>query len=161
MSKRSALIGLALVGATGAGLFAFSRPAGASAVLPVEQSHAGGVAVAGHDPVAYFPEGRPVAGKASIALSHNGAKWWFASEANREAFRRTPDRYAPQFGGYCAWAVSQGHTAPIDPRAWTIREGKLYLNYDLAVQAEWEKDIAANIAKGERNWPRIRAGSAN
>lgn len=159
MSKRAALMGFAAVGAAGAGLFAFFTRRGNGAILPVEQSHAGGVAVAGHDPVAYFTEGRPVAGQKSIALSHNGAQWWFASEANREAFRRAPERYAPQFGGYCAWAVSQGYTAPIDPRAWTIREGKLYLNYDLSVQRDWEKDIPGNIAKGERNWPQILAGT--
>lgn len=162
ITKRSALalLALALAGGVGAGLMAFKPWQAASAVLPVEQSHEGGVAVAGHDPVAYFTEQRPVPGLKSFALRHNGAEWRFASEANRDAFKRDPDRYAPQFGGYCSWAVSQGYTAPIDPRAWRIEGGKLYLNYDLSVQRDWEKDMQANIAKGMRNWPQILAGKA-
>ena len=72
-----------------------------------------------------------------------------------DAFAAQPEKYAPQFGGYCAWAVSQGYTASIDPEAWTIYEGKLYLNYSKGVRDEWAQDIPGNIAKGENNWPKV------
>lgn len=114
-----------------------------------------GVAVGGYDPVAYFSEGKPVPGLASIALEHEGATWRFANEANREAFKADPAKYAPQYGGYCAWAVSQGYTAKGDPEAWSIVGGKLYLNYDKRVRAGWEKDAAGNIRKGDANWPKV------
>ncbi len=114
-----------------------------------------GVAVGGYDPVAYFSEGKPVPGLTSLTLEHNGATWRFASEANREAFKADPAKYAPQYGGYCAWAVSQGYTAKGDPEAWSIVGGKLYLNYDKQVRAGWEKDAAGNIRKGDANWPKV------
>lgn len=115
----------------------------------------GGVAIKGHDPVAYFLESKPVKGAEAFTHEWNGAKWRFASAANRDAFAAAPEKFAPQFGGYCAWAVSQGYTAGINPEAWKIVEGKLYLNYDLKVQAMWEKDIAGNVAKGDARWPGI------
>ena len=74
---------------------------------------------------------------------------------NGDAFVADPQKYAPQFGGYCAWAVSQGYTAGIDPKAWTIHGGRLYLNYSKGVRAQWSEDIPGNIAKGERNWPKV------
>ncbi|MFM9862770.1 MAG: YHS domain-containing (seleno)protein [Micropepsaceae bacterium] len=113
------------------------------------------LAVGGHDPVAYFKAGRPVAGVAQFSLEHMGATWRFASKENLDAFRANPAAYAPQYGGYCAWAVSQNYTASGDPRYWKIVNGKLYLNYDGSVQATWEKDIPGFIAKGDRNWPAV------
>jgi hypothetical protein len=86
-----------------------------------------------------------------------GAQWRFASAANRDAFSADPGKYAPQYGGYCAWAVSQGYTAEIDPDAWRVESGKLYLNYSKSVQATWAKDVPGNIAKGDRNWPELKA----
>ncbi|MBC8010557.1 MAG: YHS domain-containing protein [Burkholderiales bacterium] len=115
----------------------------------------GGLAIKGQDPVAYFVESKPVKGSADFTHDWNGAQWRFASAANRDAFAAAPEKYAPQFGGYCAWAVSQGYTAGIDPDAWKIVDGKLYLNYDLKVQKTWEKDIPGNIAKAEKSWPEI------
>jgi YHS domain-containing protein len=112
-------------------------------------------AVGGYDPVAYFKEGKPVAGKSDITWTWKGASWRFASAENREAFRQKPEAYAPAYGGYCAWAVSQGYTAKGDPKYWKIVDGKLYLNYDAGVQKNWEKDIPGNIAKGDKNWPRV------
>ena len=88
---------------------------------------------------------------------HDGATWRFTSEANRDAFRAKPTRYAPQYGGYCAWAVSQGYTAKGDPNAWKIVGGKLYLNYDKRVQSTWEKAAEANIVKADANWPKVLA----
>lgn len=114
-----------------------------------------GVAVGGYDPVAYFKQGRAVEGKATIALEHAGATWRFSSEANRDAFKSDPATYAPRYGGYCAWAVSKNYTAKGDPKAWSIVDGKLYLNYDLSVKLTWEKDTAANIAAGDENWPGV------
>jgi hypothetical protein len=81
--------------------------------------------------------------------------WRFSSAANRDLFAADPAKYAPQFGGYCAWAVSNNHTAQIDPQAWKIVDGKLYLNYSKGVQARWSKDIPARISAGEKNWPAL------
>lgn len=116
-----------------------------------------GVAVGGFDPVAYFTEQKPVKGNPAIALDHDGAKWYFASEANREAFRLEPAKFAPQYGGYCAWAVSQGYTAKGDPNAWTVNDGKLYLNYNDGVRRDWSKDIPGHVTKADKNWPKVLA----
>ena len=78
---------------------------------------------------------------------------WFASAENRDEFARSPEKYAPQYGGYCAYGVSQGHTAPIDPEAWTIVEGKLYLNYSKGVKKTWSEAIPKHIDEANRNWP--------
>ena len=112
-------------------------------------------AVGGYDPVAYFTEGKPVEGRRDITHSWKGVTWRFASEKNRDAFKANPAAYAPQYGGYCAWAVSQGYTAKGDPKYWKIVGGKLYLNYDARVQRDWEKDIPGHIAKAEKNWPAV------
>ena len=116
-----------------------------------------GVAIRGTDPVAYFRQGRPVAGRADLALDWAGTTWRFATEANRDAFAADPARYAPAYGGFCAWAVAEGYTAPIDPAAWRIVEGRLYLNYSRSIQRRWERDIAGNIARADANWPRLAA----
>jgi YHS domain-containing protein len=114
-----------------------------------------GVAVGGYDPVAYFNQGKPVKGSAAVTLKHAGATWRFATEANRDAFKADPDKYAPRYGGYCAWAVSQGYTAKGDPRSWKIVNGRLYLNYNADVQKTWEKSAPKLIRKGDANWPRV------
>ena len=84
-----------------------------------------------------------------------GATWSFASAENRATFAADPEKFAPRYGGYCAWAVSQGYTASIDPDAWRIVDGALYLNYSLAVREEWERDIPGHIASADVNWPRL------
>ena len=112
-------------------------------------------AVGGYDPVAYFAEGKPVAGRSSITHGWNGVTWRFASEKNRDLFKAEPAKYAPQYGGYCAWAVSQGYTAKGDPNHWKVVDGKLFLNYDANVQRNWEKDIPGHIANANRNWPKV------
>lgn len=113
------------------------------------------LAVSGYDPVAYFTDGRPVKGDRSYMLEWKEATWRFASSANRDAFQADPEKYAPQYGGYCAWAVAQGYTASTDPEAWNIVDGKLYLNYSKNVQNQWQQDIPGNIVKGDANWPRV------
>ena len=115
----------------------------------------GRVAIDGTDPVAYFTEGRPVVGEVGITHEWNGAVWQFSSAANRDAFAANPTAYAPQFGGYCAWAVSRGYTASTVPEAWKIVNGKLYLNYSRRIQRRWERDAPGNIARGNENWPDV------
>lgn len=114
-----------------------------------------GVAIKGYDPVAYFVDGKPVPGTSDFAFDWNGATWRFASAAHRDAFKVAPEKYAPQYGGFCAWAVSQGYTAGINPEAWKIENGKLYLNYNLEVQKKWAGDIPGHIAKADVNWPKL------
>lgn len=115
-----------------------------------------GVAIRGTAPVAYFTEGRPVEGSSDFTADWNGAEWRFVSAENRDKFVATPEAYAPQYGGFCAWAVSQGYTASTDPDAWRIVDGKLYLNYSLGVQRQWEGDIPGNISKADANWPGLK-----
>ncbi|MEM9160461.1 MAG: YHS domain-containing (seleno)protein [Verrucomicrobiota bacterium] len=122
----------------------------------INKTFFGGVAIEGYDPVAYFTEGKPAKGKKSIELEYNDAEWRFASEENRKAFEADPDKYAPQFGGYCAWAVSEGYTAGIDPDVWNIVEGKLYLNYSKKTRGQWEEDLDDNIADGHKHWARLK-----
>lgn len=112
-------------------------------------------AVDGYDPVAYFTEGRPVEGSAKFETEYQGATWRFASQENLARFRADPESYAPRYGGYCAWAVSQGYTAKGDPKYWRIVGGKLYLNYDASVQRRWAQDIPGFIRGADGNWPKV------
>ncbi len=114
-----------------------------------------GVAVGGYDPVSYFNKSGPKRGNKNISYSYNGAKWRFTNASNRDRFVKNPKAYAPQFGGHCAWAASQGYFAKGSPKAWTITNGKLYLNYNKAVRANWSKNITANIKAGNKNWPKL------
>ncbi len=139
------------------GFLTLTAAAGVWAGGAVNVSERAGAAIEGVDPVAYFAEGRPVKGDRAFEHAWMGATWRFASQANRDAFAADPARFAPQYGGYCAWAVSQGYTATIDPEAWRIVDGKLYLNYSKGVQAKWVKDIPGNIQKANANWPGILA----
>jgi YHS domain-containing protein len=114
-----------------------------------------GAALGGTDPVAYFTEQKPVAGAKAHRLKWRGAEWRFASAENASKFEADPTRYAPKFGGYCAYAASLGYLAPTVPEAWTIFEDTLYLNASLRARELWLKDVPGNIAKGRANWPGI------
>lgn len=114
-----------------------------------------GIAVDGTDVVAYFTEGKPAAGAKDITHDWMGATWRFASEDNRAAFAADPVAYAPQYGGYCAYAVSEGYTASTVPEAWRIVDGKLYLNYSRRIQKRWAKDIPGRIKAADANWPKV------
>lgn len=114
-----------------------------------------GVAINRADPVAYFKGAGPVLAEATHAAQWNGATWHFASAAARDAFAGDPERYAPRFGGYCAFAASRGYLAPTVPEAWTVHDGRLYLNANLRARELWLQDIPGSIAKGEANWPGI------
>lgn len=117
-----------------------------------------GIAVEGYDVVAYFVAGEPQQGSSDHATEWGGATWYFASAENLALFRSDPERYAPRFGGYCAWAVARGYAVGIDPRAWTIHEGRLYLNASLGVRRRFERDLPGFIQAAERNWPGLAAG---
>jgi YHS domain-containing protein len=127
---------------------------------PVAFNTTRGVALDGYDVVAYFVSGRPIRGSAAFAHRWQGVTWHFATADNRDAFAETPERYAPQFGGYCAYGVSRGYAVDVDPNAWSIVDGRLYLNYSKSVQRTWDKDRASYIQKAEANWPAVAAKSA-
>jgi len=114
-----------------------------------------GVAIEGYDAISYISEGRPLQGSTRFETRWNGAVWRFTSAAHRDTFLADPARYAPQFGGYCAYAVSQGHTANGDPLVWKVVDGRLYLNYSTSVQRTWEKDVPGYIAEARANWPGV------
>jgi hypothetical protein len=115
-----------------------------------------GLAIKGYDPVAYHVKGQALKGSGKYEVVWKDAKWRFASAEHRDLFEADPEKYAPRYGGYCAWAVSQGYTASVDPKnAWRIFGGKLYLNYSVAIQAKWEKDIPGHIEKADANWPGV------
>ena len=134
-----------------------------AALLPVMAVAAGpqnldarGVALHGYDPVAYFVDGKPAQGRSEHSASAQGATYWFASEANQRAFKADPASYEPQFGGYCAYGVAQGYKPDIDPTAFKIVDGKLYLNLSPAVQKRWQEDITGFISQAAKNWPSLK-----
>lgn len=118
-----------------------------------------GAALQGHDAVAYFKDGKPIKGAAAHRAEFKGSTFLFASTANRDAFLAAPERYAPQYGGYCAFGVAGGYKAAIDPAAFSVVNGKLYLNYDRNVQKQWAADIPGFVAKAERAWPAVSGQS--
>ncbi len=112
-------------------------------------------AVSGYDVVAYFTTGKPTKGNDKYKYKWKDAEWFFASEENMKKFTSEPEKYAPQYGGYCAWAVAQGYDASGDPLQWTILNDKLYLNYDASVQKKWEVSREKFIADADKNWPNL------
>lgn len=109
----------------------------------------------GYDVVSYFDEGNAVPGSADFTVAYLGATWRFHTADHREQFQASPERYAPAYGGYCAWAVSQGYLAKGDPEYWTIIDGRLFLNYSRSVQEKWLKDTGGFIRQADQNWPGI------
>lgn len=134
-------------------LVALAVPAYAGAQINADGN---GVAIHGYDPVAYFTEGRPTLGNESFAYTWQGAEWHFATEENRRRFESEPERYAPQYGGYCAFAVSRGGTADIDPKAWRIVDDRLFLNLSPFVQRRFELRLNHNIEAADRQWPEVQ-----
>ena len=114
-----------------------------------------GIAINGYDPVAYFKQSKPVEGHAKFSTKWHGATWHFSSEENKTQFVNAPQKYAPQYGGYCAFAVSYGSTATTVPEAWSIVKGKLYLNNSIGVRSRWKTDIPGYIRKANKNWPGV------
>ena len=114
-----------------------------------------GVAIKGFDAVSYHKTNTAREGNPQHWYQWKGAKWLLSSSANRDLFATNPAQYAPEYGGYCAYAASKGSLAPIDPYAWTIHDGRLYLNYSKQVRSIWQEDIPENIKKADTNWPNL------
>ena len=114
-----------------------------------------GPAVAGHDVVAYFTAGRATPGRADLTAEHDGATYRFSTYANRDAFIAEPARYLPQYGGFCAFGLARGYKAVIDPKAFTIVDGKLYLNYSQSIQTKWRAQQSTDISLANTNWPNV------
>ncbi len=111
-----------------------------------------GVAIKGYDPVAYFKQSKATEGNDALMYEWSGSKWKFISQANLDSFKVAPEKYAPQFGGFCAYGCSEKHKSPTDPNAWTIVNDKLYLNYNLKVKEIWIKDTASRIPAAVAYW---------
>lgn len=116
----------------------------------------GGKAIKGYDPVAFFMESKPVMGADSLSYSWHEATWMFANRQNLQRFKANPEKYAPQYGGYCAYGTSQGHKAPTEADTWTILNDKLYFNYNQKVKEMWVKDQPGYIQKADKQWPEIK-----
>ena len=114
-----------------------------------------GKAIAGYDPVAFHTAGKPVEGVSNFTTEWKGAKWNFVSAENRNNFVAIPEKFAPEYGGYCAYGVAKGSTVAIDPEAWKMVGGKLYLNYSKGIQKIWEGNQADYIAAADKNWPNV------
>lgn len=114
-----------------------------------------GTAIKGYDAVAYFLEKKAVAGKVDFLYEWSGSRWWFSSQANLDLFKANPEAYAPQYGGFCAYGLSEKKMSPSDPNAWTIVDNKLYLNYDPATKELWSKELSQRIKNADKVWPKI------
>lgn len=112
-------------------------------------------AAGGYDVTAYFSDGKAVKGNAKFTTQYQGADWLFASQQNLDKFLAKPQAYAPQYGGYCAWAVANGDIASGDPQYWAIHDGKLYLNYNKSIQQKWSLDKPGRIVSADKNWPSV------
>jgi len=126
--------------------------------LAEDQIHTGwlnNLAVGGYDTVAYFKSGGPVKGRKELTTEWKGAEWRFSSQENLDVFIADPERYAPQYGGYCAYAVAKNKLAGIDPTQFTVLDDKLYLNYNAKIQKKWVADKRAFIKKADNNWPSV------
>ncbi len=131
------------------------NPVISQAIYPV---YATRLAIDGYDPVAYFTESMAVRGTPDFEFEWKGAKWFFASAENRGRFVQSPESYAPQYGGYCAYAISRGDVARINPEAWSVVGGKLYLNFSKKIRSKWESDRENMIRQADENWPKILVG---
>jgi YHS domain-containing protein len=116
----------------------------------------GGKAIKGYDPVAFFKESKPVKGSDKFQYKWKDATWLFSTNENLEAFKANPEKYAPQYGGYCAYGTSQGHKAPTQTDTWTVLNDKLYFNYNDKVKELWTKDQANLIKVADEKWPEVK-----
>ncbi|MCV0428478.1 MAG: tat pathway signal sequence domain protein [Roseibium sp.] len=143
MIKRRRFLGFGLAAVLVLAVAAFAVPSFAKSPL----------ALTGYDPVSYFSGDTPLEGSSDFTARHNGLTYRFATARNRDAFANNPGRYAPQYDGYCAYGVSRGYKVGVDPLAYKVVNGKLYVNYSKSVQRTWSEDISGYIAKANRNWP--------
>ena len=152
LSRRNLIGAVVLASAAGGAVWHF-RPKMAAG--PVNAT--GGLAIQGYDPVAYFTDGRPRHGAAAHAFDWHGARWLFVSARHRDMFAADPERYAPRYGGFCAYGMAGGYKAPVDPEAFSIVEDRLYLNYSDSIRRDWMADIPGFVAKADAAWPRVAA----
>lgn len=145
--SKSALVALAI---------AFSAPSGAAFADEITSFVKNGAAIGGTDPVAYFTQGKPVKGSDEFTTTYDDVTWKFASAENRDKFVADPAKYAPQYGGYCAFGAAMGFKVPVVPEAWKIVDGKLYLNNSLKVQERFEQDESTHITNATLNWEIIK-----
>ena len=139
-----------------AAILLLALPLGAQTKVLVNVD-AHGVALEGHDPVAFFVDSAAVRGDSTHRATYGGATYWFASEAHRALFLADPARYVPQFGGYCAYGASRGYAAKVEIETWQVIDGKLYLNYDRGIQRRFNQNVAEYLRKAYANWPGIVA----
>lgn len=125
----------------------------ALAKSPVETGIFNNKAIYGFDTVAYFTQNKAVKGNKNFVFSYLGADWYFSSEEHLEMFKNDPEKYAPQYGGYCAYAMADGKFAGIDEDSFTILNGKLYLNYNKKIHKRWLENQAEFIAQADKNYP--------
>jgi hypothetical protein len=152
MIMRLSFMGLTLAALS----IAATAPAPAATTPAPEISVAAdGLAARGYDVTGYFLHGKAVRGSAMHQLEYKGATWRFETADGLARFKADPAAFAPQFGGYCAWAVSQGYVAPGDPEQWKIVDGKLYLNFNARAKELWEADQQDAIRRGHANWPGV------
>lgn len=118
------------------------------------------IAISGYDTVAYFTKNMPVAGSDQFTATYKNTIYKFSSAQNRDVFRANPEKFAPQFGGYCAMGVAMEKKLNVDPMAWRVVDGKLYLNLNKDVQTKWASDIPGHLATAKENWPTIKDKSA-
>ena len=135
-------------------------PATASAA-PLVNVDSGGLAIQGYDPVAYFTDNKAVKGSASFKSTYQGATYEFSSAQHKALFDGNPAKYAPQYGGFCTYGVSKGDAAPADPNAFTIIDGKLYLQYSPTVRTLFNQDPAGNLKNASENWPKLQNQAAH
>lgn len=120
---------------------------------------ADGVAMDGYDPVNYFTEHKAAKGSPDYSAEWNGATYWFASAEHRDAFKTEPAKYAPQYNGWCAWAVSEGYAAEVDViNGWLVHDNKLYVNWNEGVRDALKAELETRVAKGASNWPGVESG---
>jgi len=133
--------------------FLFSH---SSLVFATQFFEQNGLAIDGHDPVAYFTEQKPVKGSPEFRVEFEGSTFQFASAVHRDTFAANPEKFVPQYGGYCAYGMAKGYKAKIDPAAFTVVGDKLYLNYSETVRSQWLTDIPGYIRKADANWPDVK-----
>ena len=138
-----------------AGPIALTAPAAFADKDPIYTAKRSNLALQGYDTVAYFTDGAPIKGSKEFSTDYKGAEFRFSSAENLALFTADPAKYAPQYGGYCAWAVSQGNTAPGDAERWAIVDGMLYLNYNKSIQKKWDADRSGFIEKADAEWPTV------
>lgn len=114
------------------------------------------IILAGHDAVAYFTQGQPVLGSSDITSVYNEAIYRFSSTENRDTFNDNPEKYAPAYGGFCAFGATFGKKFEIDGKAFEVVDGRLYVNKNLEVYAAWKKDIPKHLDQANTQWPKIK-----